>query len=242
MEFDHPFTKDAPRATLVVPMTAEPVLVLFTGLGADERLLQPQHRLPYTLITPPWIEPDASETLPAYARRMANTVDWPARFVLGGVSFGGMVAAELAPLLKPAGLVLVSTCLYARSIPSVSRFINALTKAVEGAGDPSPVSFSRLFLNIFAEFSEEVQCLMADMLHQTSVNLLRWASHRILDWEGAPPPPCPRIWIHGGRDLVIPVRKVGPDVVIPDGGHLINWTHAEQVNQFIREFVGALKE
>jgi len=221
-------------------MSGKPSLVFFTGLGADERLLEPQRRLPYELITPPWVEPEETETLPEYARRMADTVDWPARFVLGGVSFGGMVAADLAPRVKPAGLVLLSTCLYARPIRSVSRFVNALTKAVEEADDPSPASFSRIFLNIFAEFGEDVQRVMAAMLQRTSVDLLRWARQRIIDWEGAAEAPCPRIWVHGENDTVIPAHKIRPDVLIAGGGHLINWTHREQVNQAIRGFVESL--
>ena len=213
---------------------------MFTGLGADERLLEPQRTLPYKLVVPSWIEPEKTETLPEYAQRMAKTVDWPARFVLGGVSFGGMVAADLAPRVKPDGLVLLSTCRYARPIRSVSRFVNALTKAVEEIDDPSPASYSRIFLNIFAEFSEELQRVMADMLRRTSPDLLRWARQRIIDWQGADNESCPRLWVHGDKDTVIPADKVRPDVIVPGGGHLINWTHREQVNQAIRGFVESL--
>ena len=38
-------------------------------------------------------------------------------------------------------------------------------------------------------------------------------------------------------DPVIPARKVEPDVVIPGAGHLVNWTHAERVNEEIARFV-----
>ena len=40
--------------------------------------------------------------------------------------------------------------------------------------------------------------------------------------------------IHGGRDPLIPARRVEADEIIPDGGHLINVTHAREVNAFIR--------
>ena len=221
-------------------MVSTPALVFFTGLGADERLLEPQRALPFTLIVPRWIEPCATESLPVYAQRLAATVDWPARVVLGGVSFGGMVAAELTAELQPAGLVLLSSCRHVRTIPTVTRFINALTKAVEEIDDPSPVSFKRQFLNIFAEFDADIQVLMADMLQQTSLDMLRWVNQRILDWEEPPPPRCPSLWVHGAADPVIPLAKVRPDVVIPGGGHLVNWTHTALVNRTIREFVERL--
>ena len=75
---------------------SKPTLILFPGMGADQRLFQPQRALPYPLITPRWIELEAGEGLPDYARRMASRIDKPERFILGGVSLGGMVAAELA--------------------------------------------------------------------------------------------------------------------------------------------------
>lgn len=215
-------------------------MVLFTGLGADQRLLEPQRDLPYELITPGWIEPAQGQTLPEYARRMAAGIDWPDRCLLGGVSFGGMIAAELAPQVKPDALLLIASCLSARSIPSMFRFLNALGKAVPDAAIRLSGGLSRRFVNLFGDFSDEVQLLLADMLRRASVNLLRRAGEMALAWPGAPQPPCPRLWIHGGRDLVIPLPKVNPDVVIPGGGHLINWTHAEQVNRLIRSFVERL--
>jgi hypothetical protein len=41
---------------------------------------------------------------------------------------------------------------------------------------------------------------------------------------------------------VIPLRKVAPDAVVPGAGHLVNWTHAPQVNPLIRRFVDGLSE
>ena len=42
-----------------------------------------------------------------------------------------------------------------------------------------------------------------------------------------------RRFIHGGRDFVIPAKRVKPDRVVARGGHLINMSHAAEVNEFI---------
>jgi pimeloyl-ACP methyl ester carboxylesterase len=41
--------------------------------------------------------------------------------------------------------------------------------------------------------------------------------------------------IHGAKDRVLPAARAEADLWIPDGGHLINITHAGQVNRFLRE-------
>jgi pimeloyl-ACP methyl ester carboxylesterase len=219
---------------------SQPTLVLFTGLAADERLLEPQRSLPYELVVPPWIEPREGESLPQFARRMAESVRWPQRFVVGGVSFGGMIAAEIASDLKPNGVLLIASCLSSRSIPSMYRFINALCKAVPDPALRFGATFSRPFLNIFRSLSDDDQRVMADMLHKTPLPRLRRLAQMVLTWEGTAELPCPRMWIHGEGDLVIPLRKVRPDVVIPAAGHLVNWTHREEVNAIIRRFVESL--
>lgn len=209
-------------------------------MGADERLFEPQRALPYPLITPRWIEPEAGERLPDYARRMAARIDKPERFVLGGVSFGGMVAAELAADLKPAGLVLIASCLSARSIPTTHWFVNALSKAIPRPIIGAAAQLPRRFLDLFSGFDTVQRRLLADMLADVSAKSLRRMAEMVRLWPGAASPTCPRLWIHGADDPVIPAGKVEPDVVIPGAGHLVNWTHADEVNDQITQFVEGL--
>jgi len=40
--------------------------------------------------------------------------------------------------------------------------------------------------------------------------------------------------IHGSADRLIPASRVKATHVVPDAGHLVNVTHAGEVNAFIR--------
>src|SRR4051812_39299068 len=90
------------RPTIPATSAAATRLVLFSGLGADGRLFDPQQRgLPEVRVeAPPWIEPlSIDETIESYSRRMAANVAPPQpgeRLFLGGVSFGAIVALEAA--------------------------------------------------------------------------------------------------------------------------------------------------
>src|ERR1043165_10147598 len=83
-------------------------LLLLPGMGADERLLAPQRAEFPDLVVPRWIPALRGESLADYARRLASSLGPAQDRWIGGVSLGGMVALEMAPILRPRGVVLRS--------------------------------------------------------------------------------------------------------------------------------------
>lgn len=225
-------------------MSHYPTLVLFTGLAADERLLDPQRELPCTVITHPWLEPEENETLPHYARRVAESREWPAGCVLGGVSFGGMLAAEMSLLLRPRGVVLIASCLSSKAVPALYRFVNTLCRVVPDPALRMGTIVSRPVVNFFRSIGEKDSDVMMDMMKTTPVPRLRRTTDMVLGWEGLAELPCPRVWIHGENDLVIPLKKLSPhkpEVVVPGAGHLVNWTHRKETNEAILRFLEGVR-
>jgi len=74
------------------------------------------------------------------------------------------------------------------------------------------------------------------MFRDADPRFVKWGAPAIRQWRPGPPPAeVPVRHIHGAEDRVIPARRARADVLIADGGHLINMTHAEQVNRFLRQ-------
>src|SRR5688572_26333760 len=102
-------------------------LVLIPGLGSDAALYEPQRRaLGDRLVVPAWLAPlNERETLESYARRMAEVIKGDPRVVkpyfVGGISFGGMLAAEIAECCASdvAGLILIGGCTDKSEIPPI---------------------------------------------------------------------------------------------------------------------------
>src|SRR6476619_5718672 len=83
------------------PMTEiDPPLILLPGMAADGRLFRHQRTALPCLRTPDWIAPLDREPLAEYAQRFAQAINPGRRCFVGGASFGGLVALEMAAHLQ----------------------------------------------------------------------------------------------------------------------------------------------
>ena len=225
-------------------MTDQPIVFL-AGLGVDERLFVRQ-RPPFpTLVVPRWIEPHPGEALREYSRRMAATISPHPDMILGGVSMGGMVALEMAKILKPRGLVLIGSCQrpneifgWIRAVASVARYAPALRgnhmKWIAKMGMPLMGVCERGHREILLQLAEDLSSKFAC-----------WAAGAIVDWPGATPAMCPVLRIHGRRDRMIrcPLESSSANqttAIVAGAGHVLNLTHAEEVNDAIASWVANL--
>lgn len=212
-----------------------PRLVLIPGLGADHRIFIKQRAAFPDLATIERLEPEGQESLPAHAARLAARFEKPDRpYVLGGSSMGGMLALEMARLLRPAALVLIASARSGREVRPWLRAMQRCAGPLPGALIDAGRIFEPLLAPAFSSTGPEHRELFLKMLRDTPTRYIRWASRAILAWEATGPPDCPVYRIHGGADHIIrPPSDEG--IVIPGAGHLVNLSHAERVNAMLRE-------
>ncbi len=219
-----------------------PTVMLFSGIGGDHRLLKPQLALPFDVVTPDYPPPAAGESFADYAIRLYDHIKLShldCAPVVGGVSFGAMIATQLATMMEPSPLGIIAIAARpGRSAPrALKLFVDGLLKAIP-TGDPrAGAALPRMFQNMFGELGVEDQLVMADMLIRATPERIRRFAAMIGAYEPPVSLPCSRCAIHGAKDLVVPIDTVAPDVVIEGGGHLVNWTHSVEVNNAIERFV-----
>ena len=109
-----------------VPLYAIP------GLGVDGRIFQKLNlEREWQIIE--WLEPAKKESLQSYAARMAESIDDPSCYLLG-LSFGGVVAQELARKKNCKGLILLSSPRTREEIPFQFRLMRWLPLYQLGRG------------------------------------------------------------------------------------------------------------
>lgn len=212
-------------------------MYLIPGLGADGRLFGPQKQAFPHMNVIEWEVPHSGESIADYARRLSEKLP-QGPLILGGVSFGGVMAQEIAALRPPNALVLIATLAaptdlcrpfsFGRFLPAFSLdFAARLTQACLKIAAPR---MGRQCRGVNRQ-------LMAEMLASADPRFLTWARRAVLFWQPTLLPPMPTLRLHGTEDrLLMPGEKSGI-VWIESAGHLVNMTHADQVNAAIADFL-----
>ncbi|HSV14716.1 MAG TPA: alpha/beta hydrolase [Tepidisphaeraceae bacterium] len=153
---------------------------------------------------------------------------------LGGVSFGAMVALEVARHVPGiAGVFLLSGALTGRAIsPLLQPLARSMPYVPLALGLPI-LKMSPLLYPLLGVSRTPDRRALDQVLPRASPALFRWGAWAAATWDPPALPAVPIHHIHGGSDLIIPVQRVRADVIVKGAGHLLNLTHADAVNAFI---------
>ena len=211
-------------------------IIFLSGLGADERVFARQSAALDGLLVGKWIAPEAGESLPEYAKRLARQIDPGGPCYVGGISFGGMVAIEMSAPLQARACFLISSVRSPDELPRRIRMLRGLVRNLPVSAVRAAQLATRLMRPAARPLSGPVTRAAIDQFVDADPELIRWGAGAILSWvrsgEGCD---VPVFQIHGRSDWVLPHGNTRPDHIVNGGGHLLTISHAEQVNRFIRE-------
>lgn len=211
-----------------------------SGLGADHRIFAKLDVPGVDFLPLSWLEPLWHEDIGAYANRMREPIreDRP---VLLGVSFGGMMAIEIAKSIPHATVILVSSVGARNQLPWWMRLggylhIDRLSPA--GAIKRGPL-LTRIENYMLGVESEEEAVLAGEFREHIDRGYLNWSIGAILRWrnEWMPASFYP---IHGGEDHIFPLRRVHPTYIIRDGGHFMIYNRAAQISRLLEGILEGL--
>lgn len=209
-------------------------LILLPGMGGDARMFRPQLAALANAMVSAWIEPQRGESLAAFALRMAQVVDPGGPCFVGGASFGGMVALEMARHLSARACFLIGSIRSPREFPRRIRILRPWLGRIAGRSPDVIPALVRVIRWAVPSRMAPALRSMLDQLADTDRRFFRWAALAVLRWEESPEPlAVPIAQIHGDRDHILPHRLTRPDMLVYGAGHLLSMTHGDAVNQFI---------
>jgi len=216
-------------------------VILMPGMGVDGRLFGPQRAAGFDFESPPMPMPRRGGTMADYAAQIRDQLRLDGPCVVGGVSFGGMVACELARIAPARCVLLIASCSNATAIPGYCRPMEWISRIIPDFLIRRRAAVSARMMARMEGLNDEQYQLLRTMVTDAEVTKLRRFARMILGWKAPASFPCPIHQIHGARDLVIPLGGVRPEEVVPGGGHLINMTHSKEVNAFVARCLGRLE-
>jgi pimeloyl-ACP methyl ester carboxylesterase len=217
--------------------TTDIPIILLSGMAADERLFAAQLATFPTLRVQPWVAPLPGESLRAYAARLAPVVDPGRPCLVGGASFGGVVALELATRLRPLGCVLIGSIRSPAGLPCRWRLLQPL--ALLG---PDLLGW---LAGVTARVGRPVlpagTVRRLRRLARPDAAFVRWAMCAVARWRPSPAARRVRVYhIHGANDHVLPVSHGRPDVIVPGGTHALTVFNPAAVNRFLADVLATI--
>ncbi len=210
-----------------------------SGLGADERTFQklvlPKH---WSITHIPWLPIEQDETLLSYSTKLSKLFDTSKPFVVVGLSFGGIVAIELAKLLQPKLIILISSIATRQEMPfyfkkpGMLKLLNTVPTTLLNKAS----RFNYWFAGMKTTGEKK---LIRDILYNTSPSFIKWAVNEIFLWENEVKP-ANVFHIHGTSDRIFFCHKTAADMKVKGGSHFMVYTKANLISKILSDKINEL--
>lgn len=209
-------------------------IYIFSGLGVDHRVFRHINLSDFNPIFIKWIQPHKNESIEDYAKRISEQI-CTINPVLIGLSFGGMMAVEVAKHISTEKVIIISSAKTQQEIPFYYRISGRLKlhKLLPVSVLKSPNTMSNW---MFGTEMDTDKLLLAQILEDTDPVFLSWAIDKIVSWSNQTIPNS-LLHIHGTSDRILPYRYVKADFAINKGGHFMVVNKASEVTELIRKLI-----
>ncbi|MCU0322820.1 MAG: alpha/beta hydrolase [Chitinophagaceae bacterium] len=206
------------------------------GLGADKRAFSFLDLAFCTPVFINWITPLPNEPLPNYAQRLTAQIKEPNAIVVG-LSFGGMLATEIAKNNPQMKVILISSNKTPTEFPKLLK-IGKFIPAYKWLPNNSMKKSSNFFAWLLGAKGKEQRIIQQQIAKDTNPAFTKWAIYAILHWKNTVIP-SNVVHIHGTADKLLPYRLVKADYTIEGGEHLMIMDKAKEVSALLKQLIEA---
>ena len=200
-------------------MTKIPVYMM-PGLAASssifERIILPDDIFETVLLE--WEIPFDKETLPDYAKRIANKIQHQ-NPVLIGVSFGGILVQEMAKCIETRKVIIISSVKTNLEFPRRMK-VAKTTKAYKLIPTNLLANVESLTKFSFGFKIDQRLKLYEKFLRVRDKRYLDWAVEQVILWERTVADEKV-IHIHGDEDDVFSIKNIKNCIVVKGGTHIM---------------------
>lgn len=209
-----------------------------SGLGANQFIYE-KLRIPekYELVHIPWMMPLQEESIQSYAHRMAAVIDDTADFILFGLSFGGIMAQEIAKIKSPTKLILFNTIKNEKEKPLWISINNQI---------PFYLVFPNFLLNNHILIAFYSWCLSLFNPNRPDLSRIytfrhrdytHWAFKQIVKWENNRNDDMEIYHLHGTQDFIFPISKIQNPIRVEKGSHICVYEKATLVSEILEQIL-----
>ena len=214
-------------------------IYFISGLGVDHRLFMnlelPGHEVHYVR----WVVPHRNESVKDLALRLAEQIDASQPFALCGVSFGGMCATEIAKVLKPQKLILISSAKRGSELPWTVRMFRFFPLQRIISSDRFYTRMALIMWRMFGFKGREQYKIFRHMMQSMPPGYFAPACNCVINWKNREYEDA--LHIHGDKDLILPYWNIKNTVRIKGGSHVMVLNNAKEISNIIMRALEPLK-
>ena len=174
------------------------------------------------------------ETLQSYALRLFTLIN-DEQATIVGLSFGGMLATEMAKAHPLTKVILISSAKTFNEIPPYLRFWRRLPIYKYVSNNSMKIS-GGIVLRILGAKGKKQQQLQQQIIKSSNPQFTKWAMDAIVKWRNKTVPPNVT-HIHGMADKLLPYRYVKADHSIKDGEHVMVMDRATELSALLKQLI-----
>jgi pimeloyl-ACP methyl ester carboxylesterase len=206
-----------------------------SGLGADKTVFQFLDLKYCEPIFISWIKPFHNEILSSYALRLKDFYKIPDDAIICGLSFGGMLATELAKEFSSLKVILISSAKTKYEMPPfyrVGKYFSMHNFA------PAPIQrWFMLNIKFFFGLTTPIYIkVYEELIKNSDIDFNKWAVTALVNWNNTHIPGN-ITHIHGTTDKILPYKYVKCNHTIKQGGHLMIMEQASLISKLLQDII-----
>lgn len=211
------------------------------GLGANEKVFDNIGDLNCDQIKIKWLDNLEDESINEYSRRLIEAYDIGENDIVAGLSFGGILAQEIARILYHKEVILISSFRDIKDLKPLYRFglKTGLYKLTPGFR--IPIVDEIIAYNLNSE-NQESKPILKEMLEHTDYNLLKWSLEKIAQLPSASNDSFITHNIIGNNDKILQTWSNEYTTIIEGGSHFMVYEKADEVTSTILKILSNSKD
>lgn len=176
--------------------------------------------------------PEKNMSLKSFAKQLSGQIDTTQKFILLGVSLGGMICAELSEILKPDKTIIISSAKNRNELPLRYKFQKAIPiyKLFPGS---FLLAGAKMLRPIVEPDRNKNKKTFKQMLASKNAQYMKRTIKIIINWDRETN--TNKIYhIHGNNDHLLPVKKIKSiDYIIDKGSHMMTLTRTKNISDVL---------
>lgn len=208
-------------------------IYLIPGVGANDKIFGNLELGDYEVVHIKWPKHRKDEDIQSYVKKLLPQIKKDTQPILIGMSFGGIVATELAKLVNPHKTVLISTIKTYHERPFKMMFMNSVKfhRLIPGK---LVLNFRFWLKVVLGQLNRHDYELIEDMIQEVDIDFNEWAVDQVIHWKNEEVA-ANTVHIHGTRDWIFPKHYITDCYWIKGGTHFMVVNRAREVSRIIKK-------